>query len=290
MTDSSLRDWWEELFQVHEFAHYQEYAEELTRREVDFLEQALPLTGVETILDLACGGGRHAIELARRGYTVEGIDAAAPVIAYAQQRAQELGTTARFAVGDMRTYADEERFDVVLVMNSSIGFFDDATNRTVLTNAARALAPGGKLLLQCLNPYQIATYLQTFRTGWYQLGQGYVLRQSHFDPRSATLLIDYRYLDPAQGLEVVHPGDRIRLYGFPELTALLEQVGLRPHSVFGDALLPPVPFDEESQWQVVVARKELPSDASAAADTTDEPAANPAEEPAANPMAEDSEA
>ena len=40
MSDSSLRDWWEELLQIHEFAHYHDYAEDLTRREVDFLAQA----------------------------------------------------------------------------------------------------------------------------------------------------------------------------------------------------------------------------------------------------------
>lgn len=255
MTDAALRDWWEELFQVHEFAHYQEYATALTANEVDFIEQALGLKRVETLLDLACGGGRHAIELARRGYTVEGLDAAAPVIAAARRRAAELEAHVTFVVGDMRALTYTARFDAVLVMNSSIGFFDDATNRAVLAGAARALAPGGRLLVQCLNPYQIAAYLRDFRSGWYQIGQGYILRQASFEPRNATLQINYRYLDPAQGLEVVHPGDQIRLYGFPELKALLESAGLRPLSVFGDATLPPQPFDESSQWQVVVATR-----------------------------------
>ncbi|MBC8076004.1 MAG: class I SAM-dependent methyltransferase, partial [Chloroflexales bacterium] len=76
-----LRDWWEELFQVVEFQQYQAYADDLTRREADFIERALGLTGVETLFDVACGGGRHVLELARRGYTAEGIDAAAPVVA-----------------------------------------------------------------------------------------------------------------------------------------------------------------------------------------------------------------
>ncbi len=257
MSDVSLRDWWEELLQIHEFAHYHDYAENLTRQEVDFLEQALSLRGVETVLDLACGGGRHSIELARRGISVVGLDVAAPVLAHARAQASELGLSVSFVHGDMRELAYTGRFDAVLIMNSSLGFFDDATNRQVLAGATRALAPGGRLLIQCINPYQVEAYLREFRSGWYQIGTGYILREASFDPRSAALNIGYRYLDAAQSLNVAHPGDRIRLYGFPELVALLSEVGLRPFSVFGDAVLPPVPFGEQSIWQVIVATRDI---------------------------------
>jgi SAM-dependent methyltransferase len=253
-----LRDWWEELFQVHEFAHYRDYAEDLTRREVDFLAEALALSGVETVLDLACGGGRHSIELARRGLTVVGVDIVKPVLAAARARAAELDLSVEFVQADMRELTYEARFDLVLVMNSSLGFFDDATNQAVLHGAAKALVPGGRLLLQCINPYQIEHYLREFRNGWYALGSGYVLREARFEPLNASLLINYRYLDPGQGLAVEHPGDAIRLYGFPELRNMLRTAGLRPLGVFGDAVLPPVPFGETSQWQVVIAEKPRP--------------------------------
>ncbi|NJN17447.1 MAG: class I SAM-dependent methyltransferase [Oscillochloris sp.] len=253
MDETQLRDWWEELLQVHEFAHYRAYAENLTRSEVDFLVQALGLRGVETILDLGCGGGRHSLELARRGFTLVGLDASRPVLAAARMQAADEDLNVEFVQGDMRELAYVDRFDVVLIMNSSLGFFDDATNAAVLAAAARALAPGGKLLVQVINPYRIDRYLRDFRNGWYRVAGGYVLREAGFDPRSATLQIGYRYLDPAQNLEVEHPGDRIRLYGFPELARMLQDSGLRPLSVFGDAVLPPVEFDDQSQWQVVVA-------------------------------------
>jgi SAM-dependent methyltransferase len=258
MSDPTLRDWWEQLFQIHEFQHYQAYAEDLTRREVDFLEQALSLRGVETLLDLACGGGRHSLELARRGISVVGLDAAAPVLAHARARAAEAELSVEFVQGDMRALTYESRFDAVLIMNSSVGFFDDATNAAVIAGAARALAPGGRLLLQLINPYQVEHYLRDFRSGWYHIGPGVVLREARFEPRTATLEIGYRYLDVAQGLEVAHPGDHIRLYGFPELSAMLAAAGLRPLSVFGDAVLPPVPFDEQSLWQVLVAVRDTP--------------------------------
>jgi 2-polyprenyl-3-methyl-5-hydroxy-6-metoxy-1,4-benzoquinol methylase len=259
MPDDALRDWWEELLQVHEYAHYHEYAAELTRREVDFLIEALALQGNETILDLGCGGGRHSLELARRGLTVVGLDAAAPVLAHARTSAAAAGLAIELVQGDMRALADNARFDAVLLMNGSFGLFDDATNAAVLAGCARTLAPGGRLLIQCLNPYQIDAYLRDLRAGWYAIGAGVVLREAAFEPRNATLALGYRYLDPAQGLDVRHPGDRIRLYGFPELNALLAAAGLRPLSVFGDSVLPPVPFAEASQWQVVIAVKDQQS-------------------------------
>lgn len=47
---------------------------EHTREEVDFVVEALALEGGERVLDLACGYGRHSLELARRGYDVVGVD------------------------------------------------------------------------------------------------------------------------------------------------------------------------------------------------------------------------
>ena len=258
MSEELLRNWWEELLQVHEFAHYHAYATELTCREVDFLAEALSLRGSETILDLACGGGRHSLELARRGLTVVGFDAATSVLAHAQTQATTEGLSIEFVHGDMCALPYEARFDAILVLNNSFGFFDDQTNAAIIARCAQALAPGGRLLLQCINPYQISAYLRDFRTGWYRIGAGYVLREAHFAPREAVLHIGYRYLDPAQGFEATHPGDAIRLYGFPELRRMLTDAGLRPLSVFGDAVLPPVLFDEQSQWQVVLAVKDPP--------------------------------
>ena len=253
LDDGSLD--WEALFQIYEFEQYREYADQLTRDEVDFIEMALDLREDAAVLDIACGGGRHALELARRGYSVEGVDASATLVAYAARRAYEDATRARFVQGDMRALAYERQFDAVLVMNSSLGFFDDQANRATLDRAAAALIDGGKLLLQCLNPYQIESYLQGFRTGWHAIAGGYLLREARFEPRTATLQIDYRFLLPSQGVDAQHRGDRIRLYGYPELEALLRSLGLRPTAVFGDAVAPPVPFEERSQWQVVVAAK-----------------------------------
>ena len=103
---------------------------------------------------------------------------------------------------------------------------------------------------------RLATKIEYFRCTELHLCGQFVGFDARFEPRTATLQIDYRFLMPGQGLDAQHPGDRIRLYGYPELVAMLRAADLRPVAVFGDAVTPPVPFEERSQWQVVVAAKE----------------------------------
>lgn len=246
---------WEVLFQIYEFDQFRDFADDLTRSEASFIEQVLGLAEGASVLDMACGAGRHALELGRRGYSVEGVELNERLVAYAGACAYEDATRVRFTQGDMRLIEYPAQFDAALVMNSSLGFFDDETNRQVLHACAEALVQGGRLLIQCINPYRIESYLGTFRSGWYALAGGYVLREASFHPTDATLRINYRFVAPAQGIDAQHPGDRIRLYGFPELVGMLRGCGLRPLTVFGDAVLPAVAFEETSQWQVVVAEK-----------------------------------
>jgi len=62
---------------------------ENTSNEVDYLIDLCKLKGTERILDLACGYGRHALEFARRGYEVVGIDITEIYIEDAKQSAKE---------------------------------------------------------------------------------------------------------------------------------------------------------------------------------------------------------
>jgi SAM-dependent methyltransferase len=244
------RTWWETLFQIHEYATYPELARNITSSEVDFLESVLGLQPTMTILDLACGNGRHLLELARRGYRAEGVELATPIVAHVAEQIQAEQLSARIIQRDMRDLAGLGPYDVVLVLNSSLGFFSDAEHQTLLRSIHTILAPHGTLLLQCLNPYQISSYMLTYRRGWHAVGPGYVLRDSHFNPLSGSIETAYRYIEPDGG-ETTHPGERIRLYTYLEWLGMLRSAGFQPSAVFGDAIVPCVPFDESSQWQII---------------------------------------
>ena len=113
-----------------------------TAEEVDFLARVLPRPAFASVLDVACGPGRHVRELAARGYRVTGVDDDPRVV----EQARALGLDVR--EGDMRRLgALPGDFDGAICMWASFGFFDAATNDRVLGELARRLRPHGRLVL-----------------------------------------------------------------------------------------------------------------------------------------------
>lgn len=99
------------------------------------------------ILDAGCGTGNYARELARRGYRVVGVDAAARLLAAARAKRVSTQPQPTFVCADLRTYRPRASFAAVLcrgVLNDILGA---RARDTVCATLARVLAPGGVLLL-----------------------------------------------------------------------------------------------------------------------------------------------
>ena len=123
---------------------------EQTAREVDLLQAWLPLPAHARIVDVCCGTGRHAHQLAAAGYHVTGIDRDAAAIAQARTRALP---REEYVQHDMR-HLDELNLqaDAVLCLWQSFGYFDAATNRAVLGAMAAMLPAGGRCVLDIYHP------------------------------------------------------------------------------------------------------------------------------------------
>ena len=116
-----------------------------TGRQVDFIIRKLGLRGGERVLDLACGFGRHSLELARRGFAVTGVDITPSYIRFAEEVAQKEGLNARFFCQDIREANFEQTFDAVLNMaDGAIGYLEK----------------------RCGKPNNIFRCLQGAQTGW----------------------------------------------------------------------------------------------------------------------------
>ncbi|GAC1341097.1 MAG: class I SAM-dependent methyltransferase [Candidatus Dormibacteria bacterium] len=122
------------------------YTEHVWTTEPDPLvvEMAGPLA-VGHAVDLGCGTGRHAIWLAQRGWTVTGVDASAVGLQQAAARAASLGIDLTLVQADLADYRPPAKgFDLVLLAN----VHPTAEQRAAtLAQAARAVAPGGRLLI-----------------------------------------------------------------------------------------------------------------------------------------------
>jgi len=99
---------------------------------------------ISRILDLGCGTGRHAVEFARRGFDVTGVDFSDAMLTRARERATASGGKLDFVQGDARTYRGTAPFDAVLMNFNVLGYMnsnDDLTS--ALATARTNLRPGG---------------------------------------------------------------------------------------------------------------------------------------------------
>jgi len=126
-------------------------------RELPFLERLFQAHGVQSVLDSACGSGRHAIALAQRGYEVVGADLSAPMIEQARRNAAAAGAEVPFVVAGFGQLATLGRvFDAALCLGNSLPhLLTPAAVADALADFAAVLRPGGVLAIQNRNFDQI---------------------------------------------------------------------------------------------------------------------------------------
>ncbi|MBC8276102.1 MAG: methyltransferase domain-containing protein [Chloroflexi bacterium] len=148
-----MKQWYEELFTDYANTYDKEEFTKGTVTEVDFIESEIEFDSTRKILDVGCGTGRHAIELAKRGYQVTGIDLSEDQLKRAKEKAESEGVEVTFLQGDARDFSFDEPFDVVIMMCE--GAFPlmetDEMNFRILQNAERSLKESGKFIFTTLN-------------------------------------------------------------------------------------------------------------------------------------------
>ncbi|MBN1897270.1 MAG: class I SAM-dependent methyltransferase [Spirochaetes bacterium] len=147
------KQWYESLFENYAKKYDQESFTKGTMGECDFIEKEIDFNKSLKILDIGCGTGRHAIELAKRGYQVTGVDLSESQLARAGEKAKKEGLKIDFQKHDARKLPFEKEFDLVIMLCEG-GFplmETDEMNYEILKNAAKALKKPGRLIFTTLN-------------------------------------------------------------------------------------------------------------------------------------------
>ncbi|MBI4421176.1 MAG: class I SAM-dependent methyltransferase [Gemmatimonadetes bacterium] len=140
-----MTEWFEQWFGEEYLRLYPNRDDEDARQAVALIARTVPVAG-SRVLDLGCGPGRHAAQLALLGARVVGFDLSMPLIARAKQRLLFPQLLVR---GDMRALPFRDgSFDLVVNLFTSFGYFaDDTQHASVLSASAAALRPGAYFVL-----------------------------------------------------------------------------------------------------------------------------------------------
>jgi len=242
-------DWWREFF----FGPWTELhgsIRESGEREADAVVRMLDLPSGSSLLDVPCGRGRIALDLAARGYRLSGIDIHPGAVGIAQEEAKRRGLEVELRVGDMRSLPWHEEFDGAFNYFGSFGYFDDEGDRASLRAIHGALKPGGRLLLGSF--HLLETLLPQFQPhGWHRYENGtLVLENRSYDLDRQRVETEWTFIHDgfAQGAR-----SSIRLYSYRELRLILESCGFVEVAGYGTEGMDPLAHNSRRAW--VVARK-----------------------------------
>jgi SAM-dependent methyltransferase len=227
------------------------YWEEGGEEKVELALAMLELDGYERILDLACATGRRSLELSRRGFEVVGVDIRDSLLEVAGCEAEMLDLWPYFVEQDPRYIDFEQEFDLVLSLGGgAFEHFDfDEENLRAFERAARALRPGGRLLMQIPNVLHVEAHLP--ERVWISGKESEELVEQYWNEGTRridgtrTSFLACESYDDAEAV----PFQR-RLYSVEELAEIFDSVGLRLADVFDEQGAPCVPTDVQQQIYV----------------------------------------
>ncbi len=223
-------------------AYADEFSPQQTTEETEATLALLALPPGARILDLCCGFGRHAVEMAKRGYQVTGLDLSPALLDEARKRAQREGVAVTWIEADMRAIPTPAvPYDGVVNLFSAFGFFgDDHEEQRAADAVRRVLKPGGAFLIDTLNREIMLRRWQPLR--WRERGDGRLeLHRLRLDLRTGILHSDETLCYPDGRRE--RDEHHTRLWTFTELSALLERAGFASTEVWGGLDASPYTWD-----------------------------------------------
>lgn len=243
----------EAVFEVEDYLYfYQDWlTPERSQMEVNTLVRELSLDEPSSILDLACGFGRHANVLAALGHSVTGVDITAGFLEIAKREAREKNLRTKFLQEDMRRINFNSEFDHVLLLFTSFGYFPDDENQLVLENVSRALKPGGSFILDTHNRDVFLKHFQPFMVA--EKGEDLMIDRSSFDPVTGRWY--NRRIVIRDGVRKDKPFF-VRLYNPFEIEQMLNQAGMQIQKLLGGYDSQP-PSSKSSRMVIIAEKQEI---------------------------------
>jgi SAM-dependent methyltransferase len=201
------------------------------------------------VLDLCCGFGRIALELARRGLSVTGVDITQPYLQTGADDAAYENLEVEFVLQDVRAFKRPGAFDLAVNLYISFGYFEDPGDDLLFAkNACESLKEGGSFIIETLGK---------------EMAVRDFVEAEWFERAGCTVLTEYAPVDSWAGLKnrwIIIQGERRiekvftqRLYSASELRRLLLDAGFKAVEIYGN--WDEAPYDQKAEALIAVGRK-----------------------------------
>lgn len=227
---SWYQHWFADALYMELYAH-RDAAE--ARQAIDLFEQVTGLRGNSSendiahstaprdplLLDLACGTGRHAFELARRGSRVAAADLSPTLLAAAARKTQRYAGSLHLVRADMRRLPFRARFDAVLQLFTAFGYFRrDEDNEAVIAGVRALLLPGGWYMLDFLNADALSDSIEAYSEQ--ETAQGRIVMERSI--RDGRVEKHIRILNNGQEREFL---ESVRLFTLDDFRGMFDRSG-----------------------------------------------------------------
>ena len=215
-------------------------------------QQIIDLVGhpVSSVLDLACGPGRHLLGFSRLGLKVTGVDLSGYLLNQAANLFEQENLKVTLVHSDLLAYQPQSKFDLITNLFTSFGYYPEPkNNQQILNNAYTQLNDGGSLLIDTFGKEQAAHAIEPVHCTEYENGD---LRFER------PLLIDNMQIYSNEWI-LVRDKQAYRweyqhfVYSAEEITIMLKQAGFNTVEIYGS--LTREDYDLTADRLVVVARK-----------------------------------
>ena len=233
MSNSSEKEWFEEWFNHPLYLKVYSHRDEAEAAAC--LETILQKTGLASltpfelkVMDIACGAGRHSLELARRGFMTTANDLSPFLLECTRTQAAKENLSIECTRQDMRKIEADNAFDLVIQLFSSFGYFKTTKeDQQVLQNVHRALKQNGWYILDLLNPAHLKKNLKPFSSR--TLDDLNITEERRIEEESVIKRITIRSPEESITFE-----ESVRLYDMEAIAGMLESAGFQIKHIYGD--------------------------------------------------------
>ncbi|MCW8803995.1 MAG: class I SAM-dependent methyltransferase [Ignavibacteriaceae bacterium] len=219
------KDWFNSENYIKVYSHRDETeAEKL----VELITKNLILQRGSSVLDMACGSGRHAITFAKMGFNVTAVDLSERLISEAKKNALQTGVKIDFVLSDILEYETSSRFDLVVNLFTSIGYFEnDEENFSVIKKAYNLLNQGGYFILDYFNKdYLLKNLIPTtiFSENGFRITQNRSIEGAR--------IVKKITIENDGSVEEFY--ESVRLYDYEEILNYIKKAGFATIKQYGD--------------------------------------------------------